>query len=264
MLTWIQWHPTRPYVAATGVESGKIYIWGINTPQRWSALAPDFLEVEENVEYIEQEDEFDIHPLDELKKRRLDQEDEEVDVLTVDPMQLEREGGANPGGIFRMPVLIGIDDSDSEDEMVAIGAGQFRRKSTAREESELLEGDDLETDSLQGEPNGHTGSKRRRGDWAAQWQRSSNPPLSIFFHQIQTIGTIIAMATATPQVLDLMNALANASEEHVEETIKELSRHCRSAWRPALKPPRWEFGFEKERPEQEHRMEEEAWSAITP
>jgi Zn-dependent oligopeptidase len=37
------------------------------------------------------------------------------------------------------------------------------------------------------------------------------------------------MATATPQVLDLMNALANASKEHVEETIKELSRHCRSA-----------------------------------
>ena len=164
MLTRIQWHPTRPYVAATGVESGKIYIWGINTPQRWSALAPDFLEVEENVEYIEQEDEFDIHPLDELKKRRLDQEDEEVDVLTVDPMQLEREGGANPDGIFRMPVLIGIDDSDSEEEMVAIGAGQFRRKSTAREESELLEGDDLDTDSMQVEPNGHAGSKRRRGD----------------------------------------------------------------------------------------------------
>jgi COMPASS component SWD1 len=119
------------------------------------------------VEYIEQEDEFDIHPLDELQKRRLDQEDEEVDVLTVDQMQLEREGGtkfAGPDGIFRMPVLMGVDESDSEDEMVAIGAGQFRRKSTAREESELLEGDDIDTDSLQGEPNGHTGSKRRRGE----------------------------------------------------------------------------------------------------
>jgi len=160
-----QWHPTRPFVAATGVESGRIYIWSIHTPQRWSALAPDFLEVEENVEYIEQEDEFDIHPLDELQKRRLDQEDEEVDVLTVDQMQLEREGGAKfagPDGIFRMPVLMGVDESDSEDEMVAIGAGQFRRKSTAREESELLEGDDMDTDS--GEPNGHAGSKRRRGE----------------------------------------------------------------------------------------------------
>jgi hypothetical protein len=47
-------------------------------------------------------------------------------------------------------------------------------------------------------------------------------PLSISFRQIQTIGTIIAMATTAPQVLDLMNALAAASEEHVEEIIKAL------------------------------------------
>jgi COMPASS component SWD1 len=78
-------------------------------------------------------------------------------------MQLEREGGG-PDGIFRMPVLFGVDDSDSEEEMVAIGAGQFRRKSTAREESELLEGDGFDTDSMQGETNGHAGSKRRRGE----------------------------------------------------------------------------------------------------
>ena len=158
----VEWHPTRPFVAATGVESGKIYLWGINTPQRWSALAPDFAEVEENVEYIEKEDEFDIHPEDELRKRRLDQEDEEVDVLTVPAEQLEREGGLGAGedGIFRMPVLMGAGESDSEDEIVAIGTGQFRRKSTAgREDSELLE-----EDGIDGEANGHAGSKRRRGD----------------------------------------------------------------------------------------------------
>ena len=50
----------------------------------------------------------------------------------------------------------------------------------------------------------------------------SKLPLSISFHQIQTIGIVIAMATAAPQVLDLMNTLANASEEHVEEIIKAL------------------------------------------
>jgi hypothetical protein len=47
-------------------------------------------------------------------------------------------------------------------------------------------------------------------------------PLSISFHQIQTTGTIIAMATTAPQVLDLMNTLAHATEEHVEEIIKAL------------------------------------------
>ncbi|QIW98056.1 hypothetical protein AMS68_003574 [Peltaster fructicola] len=154
----VEWHPTRPFVAATGVESGRIYIWSINTPQRWSALAPDFAEVEENVEYIEREDEFDIHPLDEIHKRRLDQEDEEVDVLTVDDEQLERERGAAQGiEEFKMPVLFGVEESDSEDEMVAIGAGQFRRKSTAREASDLLD-DEADYDA-----NG-TGNKRRRGD----------------------------------------------------------------------------------------------------
>lgn len=155
----VEWHPTRPFVAATGVESGRIYLWSINTPQRWSALAPDFAEVEENVEYIEREDEFDIHPLDEIKKRRLDQEDEEVDVLTVNDEQLERERGAAQGiEEFKMPVLFGVEESDSEDEMVAIGAGQYRRKSTARDDSELLD------DEMESGTNGHTGNKRRRGD----------------------------------------------------------------------------------------------------
>ncbi|KAK3674121.1 chromatin binding protein [Recurvomyces mirabilis] len=46
----VEWHPHRPFVAATGVESGRIYLWGITTPQRWSALAPDFSEVEANVD----------------------------------------------------------------------------------------------------------------------------------------------------------------------------------------------------------------------
>ncbi|TKA74026.1 hypothetical protein B0A55_06179 [Friedmanniomyces simplex] len=143
----VEWHPHRPFVAATGVESGRVYLWSINTPQRWSALAPDFLEVEENEEYIEKEDEFDVQPVEELQKRRLDMEDEEVDVLTVDAEQLEREGGkkggqGGGGEFFRMPVLLDMNESDSEDEMVAIGTGQFRRKSTAREEREFEDGEE--------------------------------------------------------------------------------------------------------------------------
>ena len=160
----VEWHPARPFVAATGVESGKIYLWSINTPQRWSALAPDFVEVEENHEYIEKEDEFDIHDTAELQKRRLDQEDEDVDVLTVDEEQLEREGKINKGTgeMFRMPVLLDMDDSDSEDEMIAIGAGQFRRKSTAQaDDLDFADGDDANGEA---ETNGHAGTKRRRGD----------------------------------------------------------------------------------------------------
>lgn len=119
-----QWHPHRPFVAACGLETGRIYLWSIITPQRWSALAPDFAEVEENVEYIEQEDEFDIHPIEEIHQRRLDLEDEAVDVLTIEPAKSEFEAEA-----FRMPVLLDIGDSESEDEIVAVGPGTMRRKS---------------------------------------------------------------------------------------------------------------------------------------
>lgn len=160
----VEWHPSKPLVAATGVESGRIYVWSINTPQRWSALAPDFVEVEENVEYIEHEDEFDIHPIEELKRKRLDQEDEEVDVLTVDAEQMERENRGkmhNKDDEFRMPVLLDMGESDSEDEIVAVGTGQFRRKSTARDDSDFMDDPgDVEGDGM--ETNGHTGSKRRR------------------------------------------------------------------------------------------------------
>ena len=99
-------------------------MWSIISPQRWSALAPDFAEVEENVEYIEREDEFDIHPIEEIHKRRLDLEDEAVDVLTVDPGKRDIEDES-----FSMPVLLDIGNSESEDEMVEVGPGTMRRKS---------------------------------------------------------------------------------------------------------------------------------------
>ncbi|GAB7364608.1 hypothetical protein MBLNU230_g5413t1 [Neophaeotheca triangularis] len=166
----VEWHPSRPIVAATGVESGRVYLWGVVAPQRWSALAPDFVEVEENVEFVEREDEFDILPLGEVEKRRLEEEEaEEVDVLTVDPDQLQREGGVKgesqgpAPGFFRLPVLLDGEDSDSEDEMVAIGAGQYRRKSTAREEGldfDEERGEDSAADSAG--VGGGSGRKRRR------------------------------------------------------------------------------------------------------
>ena len=75
------------------------------------------------MEYVEREDEFDIHPIEEIHKRRLDLEDESVDVLTIDPGKHEFEDES-----FRMPVLLDIGNSDSEDEMVEVGPGTMRRK----------------------------------------------------------------------------------------------------------------------------------------
>ena len=122
----VEWHPFRPMVVACGLESGCIYTWSVVTPQKWSALAPDFGEVEENVPYIEREDEFDIHPAEEVHQRRLDQEDEVPDVLTVELGEGEIDSETDS---FRMPVLLDISDSESEEDIVAIGPGTMRKRS---------------------------------------------------------------------------------------------------------------------------------------
>ncbi|KAH7086342.1 WD40-repeat-containing domain protein [Paraphoma chrysanthemicola] len=166
-LSVVEWHPFRPFVAAVGVDSGRVWLWSILQPQRWSALAPDFVEVEENVEYIEREDEFDIQPLEEIHKRRLNQEDEEVDVLTVEPIKTSTlEFGPAGEPEFRMPVLLDIEASDSEDEVVAVGAGQFRRRSPGAGREWMNDGDEVaisgdETRRANG-VTGQNGTKRRR------------------------------------------------------------------------------------------------------
>lgn len=162
----LDFHPFKPWLAAVGVDEGRVYIWSVPTPQSWAALAPDFVEVEENVEYQEADDEFDIQPAEELTKRRLDLEDEEIDVVTKDePLQ--------PEPSFVMPVLMDIEASDEEDEVVAIGTGQYRRKSPAKEwragEMEVTpSGDEGRTASSRGNGTGGgragAGSKRKQRD----------------------------------------------------------------------------------------------------
>jgi COMPASS component SWD1 len=161
-LSVVEWHPHKTLIAAIGIDEGRIFIYSILTPQRWSALAPDFVEVEENVEYVEKEDEFDIPPPEELHKRRLNLEDEEVDVLTLDPAK----GSQFQPGDFIMPVILNTDDSDSDDDLIALGAGQFRRKTPGKDwidgESEVPgSSDEAKRTRVNGKsiPNG---SKRKR------------------------------------------------------------------------------------------------------
>jgi len=49
----------RPLVVAVGAN-GQLYIWAKSYVENWSAFAPDFHELEENEEYVEREDEFDL------------------------------------------------------------------------------------------------------------------------------------------------------------------------------------------------------------
>lgn len=152
----IDWHPHRAMLAACGIDTGRIYIWSVTTPQRWSALAPDFVEVEENVEYIEREDEFDIHPQEEINKRRLDLEDEDIEVLAID----SRKGYDDDlgGTDFRMPVLFDLGASDSEEEFVAVSTGTVRRRSM----SEGHDGEDAEEDKPKKAPTSRGAKAKKR------------------------------------------------------------------------------------------------------
>lgn len=79
----LDWHPVRPILASVSSQ-GSIHIWANRPHENWSALAPDFLELEENREYSEREDEFDIMDDEAYRKKRTVGEDEYVDVISTE------------------------------------------------------------------------------------------------------------------------------------------------------------------------------------
>lgn len=77
----------RPII--TSISSGLVSIWAQNQVENWSAFAPDFKELDENVEYEERESEFDIDDEDksvDLSAEAKHDEEIEVDVVKVDPI----------------------------------------------------------------------------------------------------------------------------------------------------------------------------------
>ncbi|KAG1342044.1 hypothetical protein COCNU_05G002730 [Cocos nucifera] len=76
-------HPVHPLVVS-GSVSGLVYIWAKDYIENWSAFAPDFKELEENEEYVEREDEFDLMPESEKVKELDINQDEEVDIVTIE------------------------------------------------------------------------------------------------------------------------------------------------------------------------------------
>ncbi|KAF2897141.1 hypothetical protein ILUMI_09030 [Ignelater luminosus] len=87
LLLDVAWHPVRPIIAS--ISSGVVSVWAQNQVENWSAFAPDFKELDENVEYDERESEFDITDEDKSVASGGDDKEEtdlEVDVNTVEPV----------------------------------------------------------------------------------------------------------------------------------------------------------------------------------
>ena len=105
------WHPFRTFSCACTVH-GPMQIWG--TDINWAAFAPEFEEIEENEEYVEKEDEFDVVDGKQIAAaaRQQTQEDlcdGELDVVTVEkPAAFDSDDDScNEDAAFHIPVRIG-------------------------------------------------------------------------------------------------------------------------------------------------------------
>jgi len=72
-------------------DLGLVYIWTNPVVERWAAYAPGFEELEENAEYIEKEDEFDVVDAKELDRRKQDEQNQYVDILGSDGVESSTE-----------------------------------------------------------------------------------------------------------------------------------------------------------------------------
>lgn len=85
------WNPRKSeFVSCNGL--GTLFRWTPAYPERWTAMIPDVQELEENVIYVEREDEFDLNIEEELhqakekqKKEQLDREEKSIDVISNGP-----------------------------------------------------------------------------------------------------------------------------------------------------------------------------------
>lgn len=104
-LSDIDWDPNKMCIVANGVESGDIFFWTINLPPKWASLAPDFEEVDEQVQYLEKEDEFDEFDEDLIKKDQIKFENEITDLDLVTPDKTDVRGNKNLSDVtLKIPV----------------------------------------------------------------------------------------------------------------------------------------------------------------
>jgi len=114
----VVWHPVRPIVAS--ISQGVVTVWAQQQVENWSAFAPDFKELDENVDYEERESEFDVEDED-RSDAGLDNDGEkqdqaiEVDVTKEAPIAAfcsSDEEEEDKGAVLYLPIAPEIEDPE--------------------------------------------------------------------------------------------------------------------------------------------------------
>eukprot|EP00803_Ostreobium_quekettii_P006927 evm.model.scf_318.12 EVM.evm.TU.scf_318.12 scf_318:73899-79540(+) len=168
----ITWHPMRSILVSVSAD-GKIYIWAKIYYENWSAFAPDFQELEENQEYVERETEFDLNEeVRPAKQRRVevssDDEDESIDVFTIEEVSVFSSDGEIEAPLHHLPVVIVPQDREADSD----AAGKRRQppkpmlpenvpRGPTRDRVVAVMDDPIEPDPGDGEPRG----RMRKPKW---------------------------------------------------------------------------------------------------
>ncbi|XP_065643236.1 retinoblastoma-binding protein 5 homolog isoform X2 [Hydra vulgaris] len=116
LLVNVVWHPIRPIICS--VANGLVSIWSQTHVENWSAFAPDFKELDENIEYEERESEFDLTDEDKEELNNLNNEQHEeveIDVISIDkPVYYSSDDDDDEDSLLYLPVAPDIDEPESD------------------------------------------------------------------------------------------------------------------------------------------------------
>ena len=112
----VAWHPTRSFLAVA-TSDGLVDVWGPRMD--WTAFAPDFQALPNNVEYVEQEDEFDVVVVvNNHNERDVDNNNNNSNGLDLSQTTTSLEGGEEMVNVVRVdPVPVFASDSESESDV---------------------------------------------------------------------------------------------------------------------------------------------------
>ncbi|RMZ53481.1 hypothetical protein APUTEX25_003303 [Auxenochlorella protothecoides] len=116
------WHPQLyPMQLLTLGGSGSIFIWTKILSDKWTAFAPDFRELEENEEYIEREDEFDVVQRAATPDQSLPANvDADLDIVTRGPSNTPTPASSD---LLFLPVVIQAESDQGQEDPDADAAG---------------------------------------------------------------------------------------------------------------------------------------------